>query len=369
MKILIKALMPSFGDLILATGPLRLLKEQRNNPKIFLLTKFPEILQGNPFIACVFTRESEAFSFCYDEIIDLSMVNFADEENITFNYAHLLDIKWRNPWELAPQIFLYKEEIMWAKSLVAKQVPIGKKICVVHPSTHKFYWEGRNWSLEGFKVIIERLQNLGYFVIEIGKRIRSTKISDLSLIDQTSLRELASIISLSDLFVGIDSGPFHLAQAFKIKSIVIFGPTEPYSRIIDFKFSSFIRNESLTCIGCYNRKGVSNLNKCERGTIECMKQLNPTYVADEIERMLKNPLYFANKNIAYLQQLLQNKNKKLQKESYYMKYTNIHKEYLRYRKGYYAFFRWLYAIRQKIITINHFFHKNFFKFRAKNKKP
>jgi heptosyltransferase-2 len=47
------------------------------------------------------------------------------------------------------------------------------------------------------------------------------------LTGQTSLSQLAAILSLGSVFISNDSGPMHMANALKIPVIALFGPTEP----------------------------------------------------------------------------------------------------------------------------------------------
>jgi len=47
------------------------------------------------------------------------------------------------------------------------------------------------------------------------------------LAGQTSLSQLAAILSLGSVFISNDSGPMHMANALKIPVIALFGPTEP----------------------------------------------------------------------------------------------------------------------------------------------
>jgi heptosyltransferase-3 len=44
---------------------------------------------------------------------------------------------------------------------------------------------------------------------------------------QTSLGDVKSLLAAATLFVGNDSGPAHMAAAFGVPSVVIFGPSDP----------------------------------------------------------------------------------------------------------------------------------------------
>ncbi len=49
----------------------------------------------------------------------------------------------------------------------------------------------------------------------------------INVVGRTSIAEMGALIGLSDLFIGNDSGPLHLAQALGIPSVAIFGLTSP----------------------------------------------------------------------------------------------------------------------------------------------
>lgn len=63
--------------------------------------------------------------------------------------------------------------------------------------------------------------------IEIGSDIeRSMKTVPLNLIGQTSVRELMAVLSHCRLMVTNDSGPMHVAAAFDVPIVAVFGPTD-----------------------------------------------------------------------------------------------------------------------------------------------
>ena len=55
----------------------------------------------------------------------------------------------------------------------------------------------------------------------------------------------------SDLFIGVDSGPLHLALALNIDSIAVFGPTAPYTILDHNQTVKVIRDKKLEEIFCF----------------------------------------------------------------------------------------------------------------------
>lgn len=60
---------------------------------------------------------------------------------------------------------------------------------------------------------------------QLGEDLSSEKIHDLG--GATSLRSLLGLLDRAELFVGIDSGPLHLAAALGTPCVALFGPTDP----------------------------------------------------------------------------------------------------------------------------------------------
>ncbi len=66
-----------------------------------------------------------------------------------------------------------------------------------------------------------------------------------------SSERFLELLKESDLFVGVDAGPLHIANAMKVPSIGIFGPTAPET-IVDFDWDcALVRDIGLLGIFCY----------------------------------------------------------------------------------------------------------------------
>ncbi len=114
----------------------------------------------------------------------------------------------------------------------------GAPFIVIHPGAA---WNAhlKCWPLERYIELISALtRETGQHIVVIGSKgemasgealFRGLEGQDLAVnaIGKTSIREMAGIISLSGLFIGNDSGPLHLAQAFDVPAVAIFGYTSP----------------------------------------------------------------------------------------------------------------------------------------------
>jgi heptosyltransferase-1 len=57
--------------------------------------------------------------------------------------------------------------------------------------------------------------------------MRSVSHPLISAVGETNLKQLAGLIKMSDLYVGNDSGPTHLAQALGVPILAFYAPQHP----------------------------------------------------------------------------------------------------------------------------------------------
>lgn len=95
------------------------------------------------------------------------------------------------------------------------------------------------------------------------------------------LKGTAAAISLSRMMVTNDSGLMHVASAFKIPVVAVFGPTLPYKNA-PWNSPSRIVRTGIDCSPCYNFRKFS----CPRG-IKCLAELRPEEVIRAIAELDK----------------------------------------------------------------------------------
>ncbi len=83
-----------------------------------------------------------------------------------------------------------------------------------------------------------------------------------NLATKTSIEELIYHISTLDMFVTGDSGPMHLAAAFQIPTVAIFGPTNHKETSQWMNYKNVIVKKNLDCQPCMKRKCPLRHNNC-----------------------------------------------------------------------------------------------------------
>ena len=114
---------------------------------------------------------------------------------------------------------------------------------------------------------------------DIEKNLIKKGISNYeNLAGKTSITQLMTVISSLDLFVSGDSGPIHIAAAFQIPTVSIFGPTRVNETSQWMNDKSKVVRKNLDCQPCMRRK-------CPLKHHKCMKQIEAVEILDSIDRL------------------------------------------------------------------------------------
>lgn len=107
---------------------------------------------------------------------------------------------------------------------LTKETKLFEKYCVIHVDNRP--QAGRNIYGVDWVVIVEYLKNLGYTVIQLGKDDTAV-IPNATRLNCTNENFLCYATGGADLFIGIDSGISHIAAAFNVPCVILFGSVDP----------------------------------------------------------------------------------------------------------------------------------------------
>ncbi|HIP41616.1 MAG TPA: lipopolysaccharide heptosyltransferase I [Campylobacterales bacterium] len=150
--------------------------------------------------------------------------------------------------EITPKMIIYKEAFLFYNnedSIIYEYLSTDKKnIIFVIGST----WESRNYPRDKFARIANELKE--NCLIAWGSEEEYDKAlwieshaSYAKALPKIDLNSLKAIIAKSDLLIGNDTGPTHMAWGLNIPSITIFGPT-PINRVYQTPINRVIASES-----------------------------------------------------------------------------------------------------------------------------
>jgi len=160
------------------------------------------------------------------------------------------------------------------------------KLLVMAPGTN---WETKEWRREAFAEVARHFIQNSFAVTLIGserERVLCDEVAKLApgainLAGETTLSELAALISRATICVTNDSGPMHLAVALGRPVVSIFGPTDPVWAGPYRRDGAVLRAE-LPCSPCYLRL----LSRCPNNH-DCMNNVPAAAVIERIESTLR----------------------------------------------------------------------------------
>jgi lipopolysaccharide heptosyltransferase I len=149
-----------------------------------------------------------------------------------------------------------------------------KTLIVMNPVAR---WRTKLWREQRFAELADRLiAERGAAVIFTGSpadRVVTSRILGLmkgrawNWAGETTLKELAALARLSDLFITTDTGPMHLAAAAGARVLALFGPTAPW-RTGPYGPSHTVVRKGMACSPCFQRDCDDNVRCMEAITVE-----------------------------------------------------------------------------------------------------
>jgi len=187
-----------------------------------------------------------------------------------------------------PKIFPAKENIEESERFLVEN-DVHAPFAVVAPGTT---WKTKRYPVDMMAQVVKKVSGkFGAMVIVGGKKdlwmeksVEGISRNTVSAIGKFSIMTSAEIIRRSSLVIANDSAPVHIASAFNVPTVAIFGPT-----VKDFGFypyhdrSIVFEIDGLSCRPCSIHGGP----RCPIGSFECMRRISPDEVVAKALEILE----------------------------------------------------------------------------------
>ena len=305
MKILIE--LPTWlGDTVMATPAIENLASHFNNVEITLLGSFVSIaaFKNHPKVLKTYVLDKQYINL-YKTLKDF------DEFDVFFSFRSSLRSKFikfyissKSKYQFDKKKYIKDHQVEKYNNFINDSLNIntfasklilhtkekntdGKnKLLGINPGAS--YGSAKRWYPKEFaKVAIDLSSQYDIIIFggpnekDIAKDIEKYLIEKgvenyKNLAAQITINELITQISNLDLFITGDSGPMHLAAAFQIPTVAIFGPTKDNETSQWMNEKSMIVKKNLDCQPCMKRT-------CPLNHHNCMKMV----VASDVLRAVK----------------------------------------------------------------------------------
>jgi ADP-heptose:LPS heptosyltransferase len=157
---------------------------------------------------------------------------------------------------------------------------LEQPLVLIHPGPT---WPVKQWPQASWPALVTGLRGQGVkTVVQVGTGVQGysnlgasdalTVPGVVSLVDKLSLEESLALISMADLFLGVDSGLLHGAVSFGVPAVGVWGATSPRFLFAESESRAFVVS-LVECQGCHHRvPRLHWMSGCPYD-IRCMKEI------------------------------------------------------------------------------------------------
>lgn len=296
LKLCVQRKLGGIGDVLMTTPVVKALKLRYPDAEITYATDphyyqgdLFDILQGNPYIDHLVNYRGINPQE-YQLFVDITGIcpPVETRSNPPINridlFARHVGIRLDDH---LPDYIVTEEEKIWAKQWIQQKFGSAPHpIVLVHTASvdHK-----RTWPIEKYVKLLAQLAHerpeVRFIVLDHNKKRATWDLKNCIGIQNFGIRQTAALIWASDLFVGPDSGPLHIAGALEKEIVSIFGSTHPDARI-NYYDGAVAVTCGLPCEPCW-------YGPCSRN-LQCMRDLTvakvKTAVLDKLDSRVPEAL-------------------------------------------------------------------------------
>lgn len=152
-------------------------------------------------------------------------------------------------------------------------------------------WGDISLHIHNMNELITKLINIDCYVVLLGSKKENLILNSLSkdillspncfnFVDRTTISESIALVKQCDVVVGVDTGMQHVSDAVGIKTVSIFGPTNPDTQGAYSELSDFVEYP-VPCKYCY---GTDDYVNCRDR--KCLSSISPDMVFSKIKKQL-----------------------------------------------------------------------------------
>jgi len=170
-----------------------------------------------------------------------------------------------------------------ASFLQEKNVSDQQQLIYANPAAR---WQTKFWPREHWAELADKLSERGDIMVFGGSSHDTGFIRSITALMRSeqvvaagrlSLPQTVALLKRSSIYVGLDSGPMHMAAMASVPVVALFGPTHP-ARVGPYNVSHrIVRVEELDCLECRKRT-------CDH--LRCMKEISVAMVYKAVTQLL-----------------------------------------------------------------------------------
>lgn len=203
----------AWGDVLLTTPIIKALKKKWPMAQIMVETPLGAVFNGNPDV----THVGHTILQTMDSIVvNLDgAYEMRPEVNIVDAYAQASDL---TDYDRVTKLYPNGGDREWACRMIS-----GGGWVAVNPGPTG--WAGKNWPMDRWQKVVERLQDMGKKVVLVGGKANPQFQSDRDMRGATSIAQLSALLGQCEMLVSVDNFILHAGQASGCPVVGLFGVT------------------------------------------------------------------------------------------------------------------------------------------------
>ena len=179
---------------------------------------FRKIREGNFLFMNRWVRPGPQYRHAVDKYLSLlSPLGIVESQ-----WNRSFPLKWNSVEEEAVEAFLKNQRLS-----------VGGPLVAINPGAN---WASKRWMPDRFAALADYLVKVeGARIIilwgpqekDLAESVAGAMSEEAVLAPETTLKQVMALIRRSSLLISGDSGPVHLAAALGIRTVVLFGPSDP----------------------------------------------------------------------------------------------------------------------------------------------
>jgi ADP-heptose:LPS heptosyltransferase len=280
----------ALGDVIMSTGVVRELK-RKYNCEIDIATEFPNVFDNNPHVRAIYHTDATPDVKNYDLYINLDDAYEYNPVN------HYVDSYFYRAFGTSAMdnksVELFTTEL--DKDIVDSFCQDNEldRYIVIH--IRQWYWELKNMAWATWFAVFEQLftSRTDFKIVCVGSD-QDGSVDHPLFVDarqKLTIQQQKLLMDRARCFVGIDSGPFHVAAASNTHIIALQTHLRP-ERILPYRKEVFGHNttvimSNVDCVGCNdNQQRPVRQVICKYGDFRCKDNFSAERIANNILEIL-----------------------------------------------------------------------------------
>ncbi len=293
-RILITRAMGGIGDLLMMTPGIHALKVKHPNKEINLAIprRYFPIFENNPDVKLVNIEEDffvhstfnkwHNFTDCPAARVESRTAPKVKKNRIEI-FAKELGVRGIRLLRMykRPRIFLSDKEQKFANEFWAKRELLHKKVVGVQLHSDESYRDYPH-----MQSLVEKLSDSYTVIVFDANPINGFDFENVIKVHSLSLRKIFSLIQKCDAIVAPDSSFVHIAAAFNVPTIAVFGPIDGKLRTKDYPNCRFVDvSEELKCLPCWRNRNIPCQLTGLRNSI-CMESISVNKIISELKQIV-----------------------------------------------------------------------------------